>query len=295
MEGEPERESTSERVNRRLHLVDAYSEQRDLSTTEAAAQLGVTERTVRRAIARGDLPATRQGGGYRIHRHDLSRYMARHERRSPSSELPPLELAPPDHYLAPLPTPLSSFIGREAIQANICRLLVDPSVRLVTLTGPGGVGKTRLSIAAAASISEQFADGVVFVALAAVTQRDQVIPTIAEALGIQEIAGRDRNAQVRAFLRERRLLLVLDNFEQIIDAAPDMAALAGAAPGVTMLVTSRAPLRVNGEHECQVPPMAVARQQATQDEVLASDAGQLFAARAREHQGAFASIGIRRR
>jgi len=288
VEGERRGEDKGKKaVRRTLRLVSSLPEQSELSTSEAASLLGVTERTVRRAIARGALPAERRGGGYRIQRGDLTRYLARQEARAPFQSAPLVELTALDHQLAPLPVPLSTFVGRDALQGRLRTLLSDPSVRLITLTGPGGVGKSRLAIAAASSVREQFPDGVVFVSLAAITRRALVIPAIADALGIQEIAGRDRGAQVQAFLRDRRLLLVLDNFEQIVSAAPDVSALASAAPGLTMLVTSRAPLRISGEHECAVPPLEVAQDQSGQEEVQVSDASRLFVARAREHQPSF--------
>ncbi len=114
-----------------------------------------------------------------------------------------------------------------------------------------------------------------------------VIPAIAEALGLQEIAGRDRGTQVRSFLRAKHLLLVLDNFEQVVAAAPEVARLAVEAPELTILVTSRAPLRVAGERELLISPMALARTSASPDELVASDAGRLFVARAREHDLSF--------
>lgn len=259
-----------------------------LSTSEAAVELGMTERTVRRAIARGDLAAVRRGGGYRIERQELARYAAQAERSDAPGQVARVTVLPaPAHSFAPLPVPLSSFIGRDAELETLIALLSDPVVRLVTLCGPGGVGKTRLSIAAATAVRSRFPDGIVFVALAAVFQPALVIPAIADALGLQEIAGRDRRAQVRSFLRGKRLLLVLDNFEQVLSAAVEVAQLATEAPDVTVLVTSRAPLRVSGERELPLAPMTLPRAAASPDELAMSDASQLFVARAREHDPAF--------
>lgn len=256
-----------------------------MSTAEAAVALGVTERTVRRAIARGELKADKQGSSYRISGEEVERYAVQLAQQvRPAAMARTSELAPPDQYLTPLPVPLSSFVGREAIRERLKASLLDPHVRIVTLTGPGGVGKSRLSIATATSLASTFPDGVVYVALAAVAQPDLVIPTVADALGVQEVAGRDREQQVNVFLRHKRLLLLLDNFEQILDAAPAVARLAAEAARLKVLVTSRAPLRIRGEHELPVPPLDLAREQATPDELMASDAGRLFIVRAREHQ-----------
>ena len=274
-------------TSRTLRSVDSR-DARELSTGEAAKELGVTERTVRRAIARGELAASRRGGGYRIDSQELARFAAQAELSAAPRPAPSVTLLPaPEQTFAPLPTPLSSFIGREAEQAALTALLVDPTVRLVTLTGPGGVGKTRLAIAGAEAVRERYPDGIVFVALAAISQPEMVLPAIAEALGLQEVAGRDRRAQVRAFLRGKRLLLVLDNFEQILAAAPEAARLAAEASDLTILVTSRAALRVGGERVFPLSPMALARKSASPNEIATSDAAQLFVARAREHDASF--------
>jgi excisionase family DNA binding protein len=285
---EGKRRAPHKPTSRPLRSLEPPQASRSLSTSEAAAELDITERTVRRAIARGELAAVRRGGGYRIDSQELARYAAHAEQHAVPRPAARVTLLPlPDQAFAPLPAPLSSFIGRVAEQAALTALLADPAARLITLTGPGGVGKTRLAITAAASVREHFPDGIVFVALATVFHPDYVVPAIAEALGLQEIAGRDRRAQVHAFLRANRLLLVLDNFEQILAAAPEVARLAAEAPDLTILITSRAPLRVGGERELPVSPMALAREAASLDELAASDAGQLFVARAREHDPSF--------
>jgi len=129
-------------------------------------------------------------------------------------------------------------------------------VRLVTLTGPGGVGKSRLMVEAARRLEAGFADGVRFVELAAVSAADLVAPAIAAGLGLNTSASR-LAADLGAFLRSRRVLLALDSFEQVIGAAPLLAGLLAAAPGLVVLVTSRAVLRLSGEHEFPVPPLPV--------------------------------------
>ncbi len=176
---------------------------------------------------------------------------------------PPAPTAPPrDHIPLPpptrprtnLPAPLTSFIGREPELEAGLRLLA--SARLITLTGPGGCGKTRLALELAARALPDFADGAWFVDLSGVTDPALVPAAIAHALGVQETRVPVLEA-VQGFLRERALLLVLDNFEQVSAAAPTVVALLQAAPRVKALVTSRAALRVRGEHELPVPPLPV--------------------------------------
>lgn len=282
---------TSQKPKRRtLRALNAPSPANDLSTSEAASALGLTERTVRRAIARGELAAVRRGSSYRINSEELARYSARVERSSTPKSAARMTLLPipePPHVPAPLPAPLSSFVGRESEQATLTALLAEPSARLITLTGPGGVGKTRLAINAAASVCEHFPDGIAFIPLATVARPEDVVPAIADALGLRELATPDRRAQIHTFFRAKRLLLLLDNFEQILGAAPEVSRLAAEAPNLTILVTSRAPLRVSGEREMLLAPLALPHKRASLDDVAASEAGQLFIARAREHDPSF--------
>jgi predicted ATPase/class 3 adenylate cyclase len=156
-----------------------------------------------------------------------------------------------------LPTQATALIGREREVAELCALLRQPDVRLVTLLGPGGTGKTRLALQAAAELVETFPDGVWFVNLAPVTDPDLVLPTIAQAFDIRELGGRSLSTTLADALREQRLLLVLDNFEQVVTAASDLGPLLALAPGVTILVTSREALQLSGEHRVTVPPLAL--------------------------------------
>ncbi|MBI4497726.1 MAG: tetratricopeptide repeat protein [Chloroflexi bacterium] len=158
-----------------------------------------------------------------------------------------------------LPTLLTPLIGREQDTATAQDRLRQLGVRLLTLTGPGGVGKTRLALQLAADVAPDFPDGVFFVSLAPVTDPALVIPTVASALGI---ADYDRGAasqfdRLRASLQDQRVLLVLDNFEQVLAAAPSLTGLLAACARLKVLVTSRAALRVRGEHEYTVSPLAL--------------------------------------
>ncbi|HEY8601011.1 MAG TPA: tetratricopeptide repeat protein [Thermomicrobiales bacterium] len=170
----------------------------------------------------------------------------------PTEAAPPVAIRPV--VVAEPPTPL---IGRERELAEARAILLSGGARLLTLTGPGGVGKTRLSLALAAAVAPAFPDGVALAPLAALTDPDLVLPTIARALGLAEVAGRALREVVHTALRDRRLLLVIDNWEQVIVAAPEVAALLAACPGVTVLATSRAPLRLRGEREYPLAPLAI--------------------------------------
>ena len=155
-----------------------------------------------------------------------------------------------------LPVPATPLLGRDREAAALEDLVTREGARLVTLTGPGGVGKTRLMVEAARRLGPGFADGVRFVELAAVSAADLVAPAIAAGLGLSTSAGQ-LTADLESYLRSRRLLLALDNFEQVLWAAPLLAGLLAAASGLVVLVTSRAVLRLSGEHEFPVPPLPV--------------------------------------
>ena len=155
-----------------------------------------------------------------------------------------------------LPTHLSSLVGREEELEAIISRLEPHEVRLVTLTGPGGIGKTRLATAAAGRAAPAYPDGVFFVPLAEARTEEQVITGVAESLGIRREGARPLEDTIEEQLAADRVLLVLDNFEQALDAAPVVAALLASCPGMDVLVTSRAPLRIGGEWEHPVEPLS---------------------------------------
>jgi excisionase family DNA binding protein len=274
-----------------------------LTAREAATRLGVDERTVRRAIARGELPAAKRAGAYRIAPADLERYRGCRTGRGPEGT-PTGVPAPADagrrHLIALPARPLAAaaalpiapnpLVGREDELAALVAALRDADVRLLTLTGPGGVGKTRLALAAAAEAADDFPDGIYFVNLAPVREPALVAPAIAQVLGVREAGAEPIATRLASVLRDQRLLLVLDNFEQVVEAGPVVARLLAAGPFLKALVTSRTRLRVSGERERPVEPLGLAgsggRPSATR--MSASAAVRLFVARVQALREEFA-------
>src|ERR687889_428510 len=171
------------------------------------------------------------------------------------SEFPPLKtLDIRRNNLPAQPTPL---VGRERELEEVLTLLRSSHVRLLTLTGPGGTGKTRLGLQAAAELTDEFEDGVFFVALSAVADPTLVAPAITRTLGLTESGNQPAEELLEGYLRDRQVLLVMDNFEQVLESASLLDALLSAAPGLKILATSRTHLGLYGEHEYPVGPLSL--------------------------------------
>lgn len=279
-----------------------HSNNAGVTAREAAALLGASERTIRRAITRGDLAATKRSGSFSIAYEELERYRSQGESRNRTVSMrvpnPPLRIivgaplavmSPERLGWSPLPQPLDSLIGRAEEMAAICDLLGPGKARLLTLTGPGGVGKTRLALAVAASLAPAFSAGVAFVPYSTVSSPELVLSTLARALGLRGSGEAAMGEGLKEALAHQHLLLILDNFEQIIAAGPDVAGLLAACPRLSVLVTSREPLHVRGEQRFAVLPLPYTLSM-HQDEVrgLAEGAGvALFVDRARAVQPGF--------
>jgi predicted ATPase/DNA-binding CsgD family transcriptional regulator len=184
--------------------------------------------------------------------------------------------------------PLTSLVGRESEIARVNELINRPDIRLVTLTGPGGVGKTRLALAVVAAQFDGAYDDVAFVSLAPIRDPNLVLPAIAQALTIRETGDQPLPRRIATALSDRNLLLVLDNLEQVLDAGPAVADLLATCTTLTVLATSRSVLRVSGEHSFPVPSLSLpADSHLTRDDLVQTEAVALFVARAQAVEPSF--------
>ncbi len=186
-----------------------------------------------------------------------------------------------------LPAQLTSFVGREEHVHEICQRLRQPNVRLLTLLGPGGIGKTRLSMQVGTNLLDEYEDGVFFIPLAPLSQTDAVAKAIAQALKIEEVPKTPLLETLKAAIQPRQMLLIFDNFEHILDAAPLVNDLLSAGARVKALATSRESLFIYGERTYTVPPLKLPQPGDSPDQLAQSAAAKLFIERIQEMQPEF--------
>ena len=267
----------------------------ELSQEELAERAGLSARAIsdlERGVNRAPREDTLDMLATALNLSDDERRAWRRKRRQMASRgMPTQEPRVASIFRTPggLPPRLESFVGRERGVRDLQALLRHHQVRLVTTTGPGGIGKTSLAIEAARGIAAEFRDGARFVSLAPVREPDAVATTTAAALGLQDRGAVGPRVLLVTYLTDKGLLLVMDNFEHVVEAAPLVTDLMIECPGLTVLVTSRAPLRVSGEHEFPVSPLGLPpiERQLNVQKPEQPEAITLFIQRAQQHQPGF--------
>ncbi len=248
-------------------LLRSYRNSANLTQEELAGRTGLTPQAIG-LLERGE---RRRPHKYTVEKlaealeltgHDLVRFEA-------AARRPSVRRATAERSHGDLPASTTPLVGRDHDAKSVVRLLLREEVHLLTLTGPGGVGKTRLALEVAGRSRNAFADGVAFVPLAPLRDAALFPSALAQTLGIKEVAGETPQQTLERHLRDRQMLLVLDNFEHLLAAAPVVAPLVEACPQLTVLATSRAPLRLGSEHQFPVPPLRLP------DAALQSPAGGL--------------------
>jgi len=261
------------RSGRQAEALEVYREGRRWLVEELGVEPGPVLQELEAAILRQDptllAPSSAKPG--------ITAHVSGLRSASPPVVEPEVVARPPARRGRSLPVPATSFVGRRHELSVVQALLRRRDVRLVSLTGPGGVGKTRL--ASAAAVLAGFRDGVVFVDLSMVREPRLVMGAVAEAIGLLEVGPQRAAEEVAEYLAPRQLLLVLDNFEQVLGATPVLGRLLAAAPELTILVTSRARLRVEDEYAFAVPPLTLPPAGAALSGWRAFDAVALFVER----------------
>jgi predicted ATPase/DNA-binding XRE family transcriptional regulator len=241
---------------RRIRLLRASA---GLTQAELAERAGISERTIsdlERGLRGTVYPATARklAAALAVDGGQLRAFLA--DAQGKDAQRPQLIAPIPSAQRARIPVPLTRLLGRESEVAKVCGLMRDRGVRLVTLLGPGGIGKTRLAIEVASRAQVDFPGGTFFVSLSDADDPEMVLPLIAIAVGLSPVPDEMRRV-LAGRLSEGRALVVLDTLEHVVAVAPAIADLLEASPDLTILATSRAPLRLRGEHEVPVPPLQV--------------------------------------